>query len=285
MIYLFSIGDGIDTIAEFSENYVVVKKHKWYQGTSSDKYGYVEANGGDDTIQFGEGIALDNINIKLIGSDLLVGIRNAGDVSDIETLSDRILIKDFLNSFRTIENLSFADGTTVSLSSISGLNIGTSSSDTIIGSAGNDIINGKKGADMLSGGEGNDVFIFDTVFSEQAMGLTTVMTFGSIRSSVYGMIEKSNGNIDTISDFEAGKDIIYLDNAIFKKLSDGSLGIDNFVVNSTGNADDANDYIIYNKSNGTLSYDADGNGKGATVVFATLANKPTDLSHQDFYVM
>ncbi|MFA5501306.1 MAG: calcium-binding protein [Sulfurovaceae bacterium] len=284
-IYVFNRGDGIDTIAEFSEKYVVVKKHKWYQGTSSDKYGYVEANGGDDTIRFGEGIALDNIDIKLIDSDLLVGIRNAGDVSDIETLSDRILIKDFLNSFRAIENLSFADGTTVSLASISGLNIGTSSIDTIIGSAGSDIINSKAGADTLSGGEGNDVFIFDTVFSEQVMGLTKVATFGSLSRSTYGIIEKSNGNIDTISDFEAGKDIIYLDNVIFKKLTDGPLEIDNFGANPTGTALDANDYILYNTTTGTLSYDADGNDKGAAVVFATLANKTTDLSHQDFYVM
>ncbi|MDD5406857.1 MAG: peptidoglycan-binding protein [Sulfurovaceae bacterium] len=283
-IYLFSIGDGVDTIAEFSEDYVIVKKHKWYQGTSSDKYGYIEANGGDDTIQFGEGITLDNIDIKLIGSDLLLGVRNAGDVSDIETLNDRILIKDFLNNLRTIENLSFSDKTTASLTTISGLNIGTSSNDTIIGLAGNDIINSKEGADKLSGGTGDDVFIFDTVFSMQAMGLTTV-TFGTLSRSIYGMIEKSNGNIDTISDFEAGKDIIYLDNTIFKQLSDGPLSIDNFVANSTGNADDANDYIIYNTSNGKLSYDIDGNGKGMSVVFAILSNKPTDLSHQDFYTM
>ncbi len=284
-IYLFSTGDGVDTITEFSENYVVVKKHKWYQGTSSDKYGYVEANGGDDTIQFGEGIVLDNIDIKLIGSDLLVGIRNTGDVSDIETLNDRILIKDFLNSFRTIENLSFSDGTTVSLASVSGLNIGTSSNDTIVGSAGNDIINSKAGADMLSGGDGSDVFIFDTVFSKQEMGLTTVMTFGSLKSSVYGMIEKSNGNIDTISDFEAGKDIIYLDNAIFKKLTEGTLNSDNFTANATGIAADANDYILYNTMTGTLSYDADGNGKGSAVVFATLSNKPADINYNDFVVV
>jgi hypothetical protein len=39
-------------------------------------------------------------------------------------------------------------------------------------------------------------------------------------------------------------------------------------------AQDANDFVLYNTSNGQVSYDADGNGPGAAVAFATLFGSP-----------
>jgi hypothetical protein len=43
-------------------------------------------------------------------------------------------------------------------------------------------------------------------------------------------------------------------------------------------AGDANDYIVYDKGTGVVSYDADGNGRGAAVAFAKV--KPgTALPH------
>ncbi len=47
---------------------------------------------------------------------------------------------------------------------------------------------------------------------------------------------------------------------------------------------DANDYIIYDKNTGFLSYDADGSGAGAAVVFAKLSTG-LDLSNSDFFVI
>ena len=47
---------------------------------------------------------------------------------------------------------------------------------------------------------------------------------------------------------------------------------------------DANDYIVYNKANGVLSYDADGNGARAAIAFAVLINKPV-LAANDFVVI
>ena len=45
-------------------------------------------------------------------------------------------------------------------------------------------------------------------------------------------------------------------------------------------AQDADDNILYNTATGQLSYDADGNGAGLAVAFATLFGQPT-LSASD----
>ena len=47
---------------------------------------------------------------------------------------------------------------------------------------------------------------------------------------------------------------------------------------------DANDYIVYNRADGMLSYDNDGNGSHAAIAFAVLINKPV-LAANDFVVI
>ncbi|MEQ1766519.1 MAG: calcium-binding protein, partial [Methylotenera sp.] len=49
----------------------------------------------------------------------------------------------------------------------------------------------------------------------------------------------------------------------------------NVRVNNTGTAADANDYLLYNTTTKTLSYDADGNGAGAAVDIAILTGVNT----------
>ena len=49
-------------------------------------------------------------------------------------------------------------------------------------------------------------------------------------------------------------------------------------------AGDSNDYLIYNTTTGTLSYDADGNGAGAAVAFVTLLGNPA-LTSTDFTII
>jgi Ca2+-binding RTX toxin-like protein len=47
---------------------------------------------------------------------------------------------------------------------------------------------------------------------------------------------------------------------------------------------DADDRIIYNQAAGQLWFDADGNGAGDPVLFATLGNQPT-ITAGDFVVI
>ena len=64
-------------------------------------------------------------------------------------------------------------------------------------------------------------------------------------------------------------DIIHLENAIFTALAAGALSAGAFATGAAASA--AGHRIIYNSATGALMYDADGNGAGAAVQFATLS--------------
>ena len=140
---------------------------------------------------------------------------------------------------------------------------GTSGSETIRGNGGNDALWGKGGSDVLTGGAGKDQFIFDTKF---------------------------DGTFDRISDFNPAEDSIYLSDSIFSKLGYASWSApkqlsSSWLVDGPGAvAHDSNDFIIYDSNTGNLSYDADGSGAGAPVIFAQL---PTglDLSNGHFFIV
>lgn len=130
--------------------------------------------------------------------------------------------------------------------------------DTITGGGGNDTINGDAGDDRLTGGAGLDVFVFDS--------------------------ELASGSFDRITDFSAADDTIQLENAIFTTLGAGALSTAAFVANAAGQALDASDRIIYETDTGNLYYDADGDGFGAAVQFATVA-PGLALTAADFFVI
>ncbi|NOT14399.1 MAG: calcium-binding protein [Methylotenera sp.] len=128
--------------------------------------------------------------------------------------------------------------------------IGSTGNDNLTGGTGADKLIGGTGSDTLTGGADADVFIFNT-----ALNATT--------------------NLDVVTDFTAGSDHIYLENAIFGKLLyTGILKAANFYDASIGPTD-ANDFIGYDSTTGALYYDANGSGAGGAVQFATLSTHPT----------
>lgn len=135
---------------------------------------------------------------------------------------------------------------------------GGATANVLQGLNGNDVLSGGAGNDALAGGAGNDVFVFNS-----ALNAAT--------------------NRDTITDFLAINDTIQLENAIFTKLTrTGALADANFKLGAA--AADANDHIVYNRTTGALYYDADGNGAGVAVHFATLSTKPV-VTAADFFVI
>ena len=135
---------------------------------------------------------------------------------------------------------------------------GDAGNDSLKGNAGNDKIDGGIGADVLTGGTGKDIFSFTTAFNAKT-------------------------NLDKITDFNPVDDTIQLENAIFTKLTKtGVISQDYLKVGVA--ASDSNDYLIYNKSTGALSYDEDGNGSHVAVQIALISAHPT-LTAADFSVI
>jgi Ca2+-binding RTX toxin-like protein len=122
---------------------------------------------------------------------------------------------------------------------------GTALDDTIDGLYGNDLIYGRGGNDTLIGGDGLDAFVFDR--SPRA------------------------GNMASIADFSPS-DEIRLENSVFTKLT--HTGHPSAAIFQYGPPDDANDYLWYQRSSGTLYYDPDGNGNIYSIPVAVLQNKP-----------
>ncbi len=142
--YRFNLGDGQDTIREFSGDF--------NNGT-----------GGTDTVEFGEGIA---------PADVIVTQSSDGKsiVFSIVGTSDQITLFDTLNSTSSrnlVEQVRFADGTlwqraeivSRSLTATSGNDVffGTPFAETFAGGAGNDTLTARDGDDVLVGGTGNDL--------------------------------------------------------------------------------------------------------------------------------
>lgn len=122
------------------------------------------------------------------------------------------------------------------------------------GNSSNNIITGNGAANVLTGGAGDDSFVFNT-----ALGPS---------------------NVDTIADFNVANDTIHLSTAIFTGIGGtGVLSAAAFHIGAA--AADASDRIIYDSATGALYYDADGNGGGAAIQFATLATGLA-LTNDDF---
>jgi Ca2+-binding RTX toxin-like protein len=139
---------------------------------------------------------------------------------------------------------------------------GWSGNDKLYGGAGSDILNGGTGKDLLYGQTGHDVFVFNT--------------------------KPSKSNLDKILDFSVKDDTIWLDNAVFKKLGKGAEAhpgkLNKFYLTTGDSAEDGNDYLVYDKKTGILSYDADGSGAKEAVTFAQLA-KGLTLTADDFRII
>lgn len=135
---------------------------------------------------------------------------------------------------------------------------GNSAVNTLNGGNGNDTLISGYGNDQLVGGAGNDTYVFNSALS-------------------------STANRDRINDYVISADTIQLENAIFTMLAAAGQ-LSSFFFRSGSAALDANDYIIHNRATGALFYDADGNGAGAAIQFATVAvNLP--LVYSEFIVI
>lgn len=135
--------------------------------------------------------------------------------------------------------------------------LGNDGNNVLSGGRGNDLLDGRGGADGLVGGAGADTFRFSTA--------------------------PAAGAVDRLVDFNVAEDRVALDDAVFAAIGPlGALDPDAFHVGAA--AADASDRIVYDSTDGRLFYDADGNGAGAAVPFATITAH-TALTAADFWVV
>jgi Ca2+-binding RTX toxin-like protein len=257
--------------------------------------GHIALSDGDDSIDTSKGIVIGTIDLG-DGADMAVGsargdtikggsgeddIRGGGgkdsldgglgwDVAyfDDKTASVQVtfnggspatvkingVVEDVISGFEGVFGGSGADKLTGD--AFANVVFGGRGNDSLSGGGGHDSVSGGAGKDVLTGGSGKDQFRFDA-----RLGAS---------------------NVDTITDFLHRDDVIGLDGLIFAALT-GPLTATQFRASSYGHAaTTAEQRVIYDKSNGTLWYDADGKGAQAAIHFATLSNRPTDVSYNDF---
>ena len=121
--------------------------------------------------------------------------------------------------------------------------LGGAGNDRLWGQNGNDFLNGGSGNDRLSGGAGFDNFVFSTKLSART-------------------------NVDTVTDFNLSRDLVYLDNTIFDVGKVGRLHTYQFHIGAK--ATDPDQRIVYNSKTGVLYYDSNGSDSGHQVKFAIL---------------
>ncbi|GAB58547.1 hypothetical protein RNAN_1520 [Rheinheimera nanhaiensis E407-8] len=144
--YIFNLGDGADVIIERRQG---------------EAYSNVEAS--NDTLQFGEGIAADDLMFIRSGSDLLIRHSNG---------TDSIRVQNWFagSAHYQLNLLTFADGTELTAAQVEAqmVTFGTEGEDSLFGSAqvdviygeaGDDYIDGRAGDDKLYGGAGSDTIV------------------------------------------------------------------------------------------------------------------------------
>ncbi len=221
-----------------------------------------QLNGGDGNDTMNGGGGADTLNGGGGNDTYVLGSQNATIIDsggvDLITCS----ISRSIGSLSFIENMALTGNAAINGigNNLANVIAGNSAANLLNGAAGNDSLNGNLGNDTLTGGVGQDTFLFNSTLN-------------------------ASTNVDAITDFTVVDDTIRLENGIFTALvSTGTLSASLFASNTTGQAGDANDRIIYESDTGWLYYDSNGSAAGGSVHFATLTTGLA-LTANDFFVV
>lgn len=171
--YFYFRGDGNDQILD-NLDHEETYQEQVYAGQVYEDYGKggnwvsqyrtetrvrtVQDDGGNDSLQFGQGIVLDDLFFAMSGSDLVVGLREDANTLLVD-MDDQITVQQWSNAKNRIETFGFADGLTLNMSNIDQVASGYGADDALTGHAGGDLLSGGAGNDTLNGLAGNDYLI------------------------------------------------------------------------------------------------------------------------------
>ena len=171
----------------------------------------IDSGGSSDTLAFGAGIRITDVDLQFIGSDLYVGLRQPGVPAS--QVADRIELVNWGDPAARIENFQFADGSTFSINAIFA-HPGTVGADTLSwtdaaawldGSWGDDVLTSGNFNDTLHGGPGNDTLNggggFDTALYDGPMSAYTAVSYNGAVAMLSHGVEGSDRlqDIETIS--------------------------------------------------------------------------------------
>ncbi len=139
-VYRFALGDGSDEIVE---------------------------EGGNDTIEFLEGILPSDISVQRTETNLILKVKNANPITIVGFFDGGMTMVGSNrgpSELSAIENIKFANGDILPIAQLlATLSVtGTSGANTIYGLNAAELIDGKEGNDNLYGGGGNDTLIGGT---------------------------------------------------------------------------------------------------------------------------
>ncbi|WP_319609845.1 calcium-binding protein, partial [Pseudoalteromonas luteoviolacea] len=166
--YLFNAGDGQDTLTDL---------------------------GGVDNLVFGAGLSAEQLRVRRSGNDVVLYFV---DAQGLETGDSITLTEAFSSSARRIEQLTFADGATLTGTEVHARALvmyGTEGNDTLTGSAQGDTLHGLAGDDVIDALGGND-----TVYG--GAGNDTITANGGNNT-----LEGGDGN-DLVSGFARGNNTL-----------------------------------------------------------------------------
>jgi Ca2+-binding RTX toxin-like protein len=216
-------------------------------GTGNGAANRLTGNGGNNVLNGAGGV------------DMMVG--GAGNDTYVTNGSDTITESAGHGTDTVQSSVSISLGVNLEKLTLTGtLNVngtGNALANTVSGNGGANSINGGAGHDSLRGGGGSDSFVFNT-----ALGPS---------------------NVDRITDFNIAADTFRLENSIFTGLLGGTLAASAFARNTSGNAADATDRVIYESDTGNLYFDRDGTGAATKVHFATIGTNLA-VTNADFFV-
>jgi Ca2+-binding RTX toxin-like protein len=158
----------------------------------SDTYLYSRGDGNDTIIELSSEVDANVLRFTdLVATDVTFSREASGSLRiHINESSDTIEIRNWYNDpQRVLQQIEYADGTVFNTSVLSSLEqvkiigrgdgdqlTGTSYNDVIVGTSGNDTINGKEGNDHITGGAGSDSYLM-----YRGMGLDSIYeTTGSV---------------------------------------------------------------------------------------------------------
>lgn len=171
--YFYFRGDGKDEIfdnKEHQENYQAQvytgsvyqrsgKSGNWVAQYRTDTLvRTVQDDGGKDSLQFGQGISIEDLFFQMTGGDLVVGLREEANTL-LADMDDQIKVRQWSNALNRIETLGFVDGLAMNMSTIVQVASGYGANDVLTGHAGGDLLSGGDGNDTLNGLAGNDYLI------------------------------------------------------------------------------------------------------------------------------